>query len=191
MKKQIVLESPIVVSFNRVKIKPALARAARACHPMSNAHLDAPPNGNAVHRAIELKLAFETVPRRTDRPQRILVVEDETSIRQIYSCALAHCGFQVDTAEDGEEGWNALRNAVSDSNGYDLLITDNNMPNLSGVGLIQKLRSARIELPVILASGALPADSDHVHVAAILPKPFPLDLLIKTVKEILHVAKNE
>jgi YesN/AraC family two-component response regulator len=63
----------------------------------------------------------------------------------------------VDTAEDGEFGWEALQ-----AKNYDLLITDNNMPKVSGLELVKKLRSARMALPVILASGAMPEELNRL-----------------------------
>src|SRR5689334_19643597 len=61
---------------------------------------------------------------------RILVVDDELGIRQVSAAVLGCSGYDVDTAEDGEAGWNALQ-----TKNYDLLITDNNMPKLTGVEL--------------------------------------------------------
>ena len=126
---------------------------------------------------------FATVKRQTDRPQRILVVEDERVIRQLCSEVLIRSGYEVDTAEDGEAGWKVLH-AVS----YDLMITDNNMPKLSGIGLIEKVRFERMTLPVILASGSPPSNTERLQLAAILPKPFSPTDLVETVKEVLHTT---
>ena len=102
----------------------------------------------------------------------ILVVEDEADLRHIYSKVLIRSGYQVDTAEDGEAGWKLLYATCFSTNSYDLLITDNKMPKLSGVELIHQLHSAHLALPVILASGIIPINTDQLHLAAILPKPF-------------------
>jgi DNA-binding response OmpR family regulator len=69
---------------------------------------------------------------QTDPPLCILVVEDDLSILQLSTSVLKSSGFQVDTAVDGAAGWDALH-----TSSYDLLITDNNMPKLSGVELVQ------------------------------------------------------
>src|ERR1700744_3146869 len=117
----------------------------------------------------------------SDRPRRILVVDDDVFIREISSAVLTAQGYEVDTAEDGEHGWSTLVRANGpDSDGYDLLITDNKMPKLSGIGLIQKLRSVCMNLPVILASGNLPADLESLRLAAIMIKPFPPSVLVQT-----------
>lgn len=191
MKRQIVLESPIVLSFDRINIRHAAVREVGGVHFAPKCRLESPPNGDTLPKAFNTKTALALADSWRSHSQRILVVEDEGAIRQICSEALVRSGYQVDAAEDGEAGWNALNAASLDANGYDLLITDNRMPWLSGVELIQKLRSARMELPVILASGALPANADGLHLAAILPKPFSQDQLLQTVRHVLHVPKNE
>lgn len=64
---------------------------------------------------------------------------------------LLRAGYEVDSAEDGSVAWDTL-NACS----YDLLINDNNMPNLTGLELLRKVRDHHIALPVIMASGTIP-----------------------------------
>ena len=127
----------------------------------------------------------------THPPQRILVVEDDADTRKVYSTVLLRSGYQVDTAEDGEAGWQVLHGVSYSPDSYDLLITDNQMPKLSGVELIQKLRSAQITLPVILASGTVPINTEQLRLDAVLRKPFSPDQLVQTVKEVLHTAQSE
>ena len=122
--------------------------------------------------------------------QRILIVEDETDIRRIYSELLTRFGYEVDTAEDGEAGWQVLHAARCAFDSHDLLITDNNMPKLSGLELIRKVRSAHLSLPVILASGTEPTNIEALQLAAVLPKPFSLVQLAQTVKDVLHSANG-
>jgi DNA-binding response OmpR family regulator len=119
---------------------------------------------------------------------RILVIDDDTCIREISAEALTSSGYQVDTAEDGARGWEALH-----ASSYDLLITDNNMPKVSGVELVKKLRSARMTLPVVLVSGAIPTEEMNrnpwLQPAATLLKPFTMDELLRTVEGILRTAE--
>ena len=84
----------------------------------------------------------------TNLRHRILVVEDDRERRQVNAMVLTHAGYAVDMAEDGAAAWEALQ-----ANQYGLMITDNHMPKLTGVELLKKLRSARMELPVIMATG--------------------------------------
>ena len=129
-------------------------------------------------------------------PPRILVVDDDTDICQLYSDVLTGSGYRVHTAEDGEAGWTALNTARHDPDSYNLLITDYNMPKLSGFDLVRKLRSARMALPVILASGSelLNAETlrqaESLCFASILPKPFLPEQLVSTVRAVLHATKT-
>ena len=115
---------------------------------------------------------------------RILVVDDDRDLRLLSADVLVGSGYQVDTAADGADGWEALH-----TKSYDLLITDNSMPKLSGVELVKKLRSAHMALPVILASGAMPTEELDRHpwlqLAATLVKPFSTGQLLETVNEVL------
>ena len=105
------------------------------------------------------------------RVQKILVADDYEDARQLISNTLACAGFEVDTAADGEAAWEALQHKH-----YDLLVTDNEMPRLAGMELIERIRKAGMSLPVIMASGSLTEEDmrDHAHlqIAALLAKPF-------------------
>jgi DNA-binding response OmpR family regulator len=118
---------------------------------------------------------------------RILLVDDDSGVRLLHAEVLMRSGYEVDAAEDGAAGWEAL-NADS----YDLMITDNNMPKLTGVELLKKLRFARMALPVIMATGTLPthefARSPWLKPAATLLKPFTIEKLLGTVKDVLRAA---
>lgn len=122
---------------------------------------------------------FKTIP-----PRRILVVEDDQFLRQRNTTALTLSGYMVDTAADGAAAWEALN-----ANQYDLLITDNSMPKVTGIELLKKLRSARMEVPVIMATGTLPveelAQNPWLAPVAPLAKPYGNDQLLKKVKEVL------
>jgi len=121
------------------------------------------------------------------RPARILVVDDDVDIRHLVIEALVRSGYEVDDAENGARAWKALH-----LNHYDLLLTDHNMPEMTGLQLIYRARVSGYELPVILASGSLPPDliarDPKLKLTAILHKPFTLDELIRTVKGILPAS---
>ena len=113
-------------------------------------------------------------------PKRILVVDDDGVFRCLYREILAGSGYHVDVAADGAEGRAVLR-----ADGYDLLITDNNMPKVSGTELIRELRSSHIMLPIVMASGTPPSAEVEIHLAATLVKPFTHEELLDTVKKVL------
>lgn len=114
------------------------------------------------------------------------MVDDDSDIRQLSTEALAGSGYHVDVAEDGAAGWEALN-----ANSYDLLITDHNMPKLTGIDLIKKLHSARMSVPVILSSGVISGEALELQLAATLPKPFTLDQLLGTVRQVLRAIEGE
>jgi DNA-binding response OmpR family regulator len=120
---------------------------------------------------------------------RILVVEDDSGVRQLSAQVLVGSGYHVDAAEDGAAAWEALQIKA-----FNLLITDHNMPRLTGVELVKKLRSARMALPVIMATGRLPtealAQNPSLQLAAVLPKPFSIAELLETVRAVLRATDS-
>jgi len=80
---------------------------------------------------------------------RILVIDDEPAIRGSLTKFLRdRKGHQVDAAGDGAEGWERLEAAD-----YDLVLTDLVMPRLNGLELIERARTERPEMPIIVLSG--------------------------------------
>src|ERR1022692_393627 len=88
------------------------------------------------------------LPGQKRPPYRILVVEDDPGILSLNTEMLIRSGYHVDAAVNGAVAWDALQ-----LNSYDLLITDHNMPEMSGVELLKKLHAVRMNLPVIMATG--------------------------------------
>ena len=118
-------------------------------------------------------------------PQHILVVDDDSGIRSFSTRALVGSGYRVDTAEDGAAAWEALQIKA-----FNLLITDNDMPGLTGIELVKKLHSARMALPVIMATGHLPthefARKPWLKPDVTLQRPFSNDDLLEAVKKVLR-----
>jgi two-component system sensor histidine kinase and response regulator WspE len=145
-----------------------------------------------------MELPFSSVPASAGAhaqgaavlPRRVLVVDDDVAILQLSQHALVKSGYDVNAVVDGAAGWAALR-----SDHYDLLITDHNMPKISGVELVAKVRSAGMPLPVILATGTLPKELLQRHpdlgLAATLLKPFTIDELLGVVRETLRTASSQ
>jgi DNA-binding response OmpR family regulator len=122
---------------------------------------------------------------RMSPPHRILVVDDEACIRQMVTGTLVDSGYRVDAAQDGADAWEALR-----VKHYDLLITDNNMPKVTGVELLQRLHDTHMAVPVIMATGILPREeftrNPWLEPAATLLKPYTIAELLGTVKAVLR-----
>jgi two-component system alkaline phosphatase synthesis response regulator PhoP len=125
--------------------------------------------------------------RRLRAAHRILVVDDDDDIRLINSDVLTHSGYHVDAAEDGAAAWDTLQR-----NRYDLLITDNDMPKVTGVELLHKLHAAHMALPVIMATGVPPQD-EFIHYpwlqpAVLLLKPYSYHELLGAVRSVLFAT---
>ena len=124
------------------------------------------------------------------RPGRILVADDDEAVRCLISIALADAGFNVNAVSDGQEAWEALLHKH-----YDLLVTDNEMPRLPGIKLIERIREQGMSLPVIIASGTFPVErvrnDPQLQIAATLPKPFRISELLDTVKNVLASPRGD
>jgi DNA-binding response OmpR family regulator len=118
---------------------------------------------------------------------RILLVDDDADLRQLNASVLKDSGYEVTTADDGAAALAAL-----DADCYDLLLTDHNMPKLTGVELLNQLHIARKTLPAILVSGSLIGDELHrypwLQIAATLLKPYAAADLLRTVRRVLSSA---
>jgi CheY-like chemotaxis protein len=114
----------------------------------------------------------------------ILLADDETDIRHCVTLYLSRAGYAVTAVADGQQAWEALQVGA-----YDLLTTDQQMPNLTGAELISRLRLADINLPVIVAASDLEPFSEsqcsRLKIAALLQKPFGLDELRRVVDQSL------
>ena len=117
------------------------------------------------------------------QPLRILLVDDFAEIRALIATMLARLGYEVDVAGDGAAGWEAFR-----SKRYDLLITDNDMPVLTGLEFVRRVRAVPDMLPVIVISGFSPWDDADVNSllkpGAFISKPFTFPLLRATIVEL-------
>jgi DNA-binding response OmpR family regulator len=112
------------------------------------------------------------------------MVDADPGHRKLNGEVLRRHGYTVTIASDGEAGWEELQ-----TNCYNLLITENDLPLPSGVGLLRKLRSACMSLPVIIAIETLPswqsADYPWLLKATKLLKPYSFEDLVDMVGSIL------
>lgn len=107
------------------------------------------------------------------RRQKVLVAEDHAATRQIICATLARAGYDACAVADGESAWNELQMGQ-----YDLLVTGHALPQLTGLNLIERMRTAGLQLPVILAADAFTGEALRENVrlgiAAVVSKPFGL-----------------
>jgi CheY-like chemotaxis protein len=129
--------------------------------------------------------AAASVQAQANPPRRILVVDDNDDLRQLSVDVLVDSGFDVEAVNDGAAGWEALQ-----IKSYDLVITDNKMPKMTGLEMIEKLRTAGMKVPIMMATGSLPmnefASKPWLYPDATLQRPFTNEAMLETVKKVLR-----
>jgi excisionase family DNA binding protein len=122
-------------------------------------------------------------PAPPERP-RVLVVDDEASIRELLTRTLALTEYEVEAVADGQLGLARLRLAA-----YDLLIADLRMPGMDGLTLIREARRLHPELRVIIITGYSSESSaiEAVNLAVVgyLVKPFRVPQVLAAVARAL------
>jgi excisionase family DNA binding protein len=113
-------------------------------------------------------------PPRSAAPNlrpRVLVVDDESSIRDLLSKTLALAEYDVDVAPDGRSALERMRLYP-----YDLLIVDLKMPGIDGLAVIREAKRYKADMPVIIITGfsseSSAIDAVNLGVAGYLTKPF-------------------
>ena len=115
----------------------------------------------------------------------ILVIDDEKGILRVIEEALTKFGHNVEIAADGCEGIQKF-----DDGSYDMVITDLRMPGIDGKGVVKHIRSSqKSSIPVIGISGT-PWLIQDLGFDAVLPKPFPLQDLVESVKKLSSPASR-
>ena len=112
----------------------------------------------------------------------ILVVDDDDDVREVTAALLARRGYSVLTAASGAE---ALRICARHAGPIDLLLTDVEMPQMTGPLLARAVRSVRPEARVLFMSGNAHATALD---APLVPKPFTVSALVGRVGEVLGTA---
>jgi DNA-binding response OmpR family regulator len=126
-----------------------------------------------------------------DKPSKLLLIDDDESVLANLCYFLRDKKYDVSSASDGLEGLKLLE---TEEKGFDLVITDLVMPNISGIGLIAIIKKKFPSLPVIAITGwgehpetlATEAQADQV-----LEKPFELSELDKAINELISSKKHK
>lgn len=122
---------------------------------------------------------------------RLLIVEDEIGIQNFLKQGLEEEGFQVDTASNGNEGFERFK-----ENSYDLILLDWMMPELTGLELCTKIREINTEIPIIFLTakdtvqetieGLKSGANDYIK------KPFSFEELLERIKiHFRNIPKNK
>lgn len=125
--------------------------------------------------------------------KRVIVAEDDASIREVLEMYLEIKGWTVEFATEGKEALALIKKSIQENNPYDALITDINMPHgMGGIELITNLITnpeySGFKRPIIAMSGHLDNQKKVCSVCkdiVFLEKPVqPLDKLIETVERL-------
>lgn len=112
-----------------------------------------------------------TSPGGPGSGRQLLFVDDDQSVRHAWSALLERKGWQVTRSRDGEEAWAQYSQTGKH---FDVVLTDQSMPRLDGVGLAQRIRATEAPSPVVLMSGHVDeVDAAQLKTlfAAVLHKP--------------------
>jgi len=118
-------------------------------------------------------------------PTHILIVDDDQAIRDLLSEGLSDVGYECDTASDGVEGLSKVR-----SNGFQLVVSDIDMPEMDGVILLQEIKKIRPDTEIIMLTGVVDVEtaiqSMRLGACDYLTKPFNLAEVRITVERALE-----
>ncbi|MDB6148352.1 MAG: hybrid sensor histidine kinase/response regulator, partial [Spartobacteria bacterium] len=123
----------------------------------------------------------------TGHGETILFIDDESAIREVAKAVLCQSGYRVLTADDGPS---ALAILAKQSKKIAAVLTDSEMPVMSGLMLARILRKMDTEAKIILStardSDYREAELNNVGVQACLNKPYTRETLLRTVDRVLH-----
>jgi EAL domain-containing protein (putative c-di-GMP-specific phosphodiesterase class I) len=119
---------------------------------------------------------------------KVLVADDEDTLRRHYERTLSAAGFAVHSVPDGSS---ALR-ALADTS-FDVIVSDIGMPGMNGLELLQRVRAHDLDVPVVLVTGA-PSIETAVHAVEhgalrYLVKPVESQLLVKVVADAVRLHR--
>ncbi|MDH3975636.1 MAG: zinc-ribbon domain-containing protein [Deltaproteobacteria bacterium] len=121
--------------------------------------------------------------------KRIIVADDTAFFRAMLSDMLTEAGYEVITANDGEEAFTKIKHELPN---VDLLLLDMLMPKMDGFQLIEQLRKGAMgkNLPILALSGVFKSESDREHmkslgVSGYIDKDTPPEQILNRVKMLL------
>ncbi len=116
--------------------------------------------------------------------ETILLVDDEQSVLNLAQNILERYGYSTLTARSGEE---ALEVYQDQADRIGLVVLDLNMPGMGGPACLERLRGLNSKVKVLVASGYAPGDQESIQHQAdgLLSKPYPLNELLRKVREVL------
>jgi DNA-binding NtrC family response regulator len=129
--------------------------------------------------------SFPSPEVRSRKGARILVIDDEESVRSVLSRILTRVKYQVNVAESGEEGIRLFREKE-----YDMVLTDLGMPGMSGWDVCREVKKIRPRIPVGLITGwgneVGEEKMKEVDLDFLISKPFDFNQILSTVAKTME-----
>jgi DNA-binding response OmpR family regulator len=121
---------------------------------------------------------------------RILVIEDQEDLAELYESSLENAGYEVTNAYTGEEGV-----AEYEANGADAVLLDMTLPEMHGTKVLEEIRNLSANVPVVVVTGETLAESrdvcNRLGVQEYLSKPPDYDELINAFKRALSSPASD
>ena len=147
-----------------------------------------PPEDSPQSRSVggAGEISDESNAKQSAAAKRILFIDDEDVILRAMAVCMEGCGLEVVTEGDPVEALRIFRN---EPDGFDLVVTDQTMPHITGDALACELLTIRPDLPIILCTGYSEEIDEQRAIALgirrFLMKPISPGALIAIIKEVL------
>lgn len=134
-----------------------------------------------------IKQVAERTSSNSKKKRHILIVEDQENVRLLTVRMLQRLGYEVSTARSGLEGLDIVR---ENPNAFDLVVTDYNMPKMTGLEMVLQVHIDMPDIPFIILSGysedkIMELIDSHPAVKAVLRKPIVREELGKQIEAVL------
>ena len=120
------------------------------------------------------------LPNLPGGTETILVIDDDQSIRSLVEQVLCEYGYNLLLAENGSKGLEIFRQTQ-----IDMVLLDLSMPGMQGGEVLAELKALSTQIKVILFTGFAENEDEFFGAHAIINKPFPIDELVRKVRQVL------
>ena len=170
----------------RIQSQPGQGCTVEVLLPLSDPPEPGQEQGTRAAEAVEAtESAVPTEPRGTD--QHVLYVDDDEVVGQMVQPLLQRAGYRVTLVNDGRE---AVKVFEASPAAFDIVVTDFNMPGLSGLDVAQAVLALRPGLPVVLSTGYITEDllehAQRMGVRQVMQKENSLEDLVRHVHQALQ-----
>jgi DNA-binding response OmpR family regulator len=143
-------------------------------------YMEMPRESNSPQGKRDFSFRQHSSAETLSHQSRLLIAEDNPELLEYYIQIFRNSNYQIDLVDNGLAGWKAFEKSP-----YSLIITDHNMPQMTGLEFLKKLRAAHYHIPVILVSGTTFLEESDIRNLApciLLPKPFSIPILLEKIE---------